>query len=87
MEQGRFAEAEQAYRSALASDPHYALAHYNLGLLYELYQQRHQLAVEHYEQYVALAGDKQAAAEVGKWIADLRRRLGQPARTARAEPE
>lgn len=84
---GRFDEAEQAYRAALDSDPGYAYAHYNLGVLYDLYQQRHALAVEQYEQYVALAADERSAEEVGKWIADLRRRLGLTARTAQAGPE
>lgn len=81
---GRFAEAEQAYLQALDSDPDYALAHYNLGVLYDLYQGRHAEAVEHYESYVALAVPGQDTAEVDRWIADLRRRLGENARTADA---
>jgi tetratricopeptide (TPR) repeat protein len=81
-EQGRFADAEQAYQEALASDPDYALAHYNLGVLYDLYQGRHAVAVEHYERYVALAGGAGDTAQVDRWIADLRRRLGEPPRAA-----
>ena len=79
-EQGQFADAEQAYQQALASDPDYALAHYNLGVLYDLYQSRHAAAVEHYERYVALAGGTGDTAQVDRWIADLRRRLGEPPR-------
>jgi tetratricopeptide (TPR) repeat protein len=81
-EQGRFDAAEQAYLQALDSDPDYALAHYNLGVLYDLYQQRHETAVEHYERYVLLAEDLSNTDEVDRWIADLRRRLGEPPRTA-----
>ena len=81
-EHGRFAEAEEAYRQALASDPDYALAHYNLGVLYDLYQGRHAAAVEHYERYVALAGGSGDTRQVDRWIADLRRRLGEPPRAA-----
>lgn len=81
-EQGRFADAEQAYQQALASDPDYALAHYNLGVLYDLYQGRHAVAVEHYERYVSLAGGAGDTAQVDRWIADLRRRLGEPPRAA-----
>ena len=68
---GRFDAAEAAYLAAVDSDPDYALAHYNLGVLYDLYQQRHETAVLHYERYVALAADGEGTAQVGKWIADL----------------
>jgi len=81
-EQGRFADAEQAYQQALSSDPGYALAHYNLGVLYDLYQGRHAVAVEHYERYVSLAGGSGDTTQVDRWIADLRRRLGEPPRAA-----
>ncbi len=81
---GRFAEAEGAYLSAVENEPGYALAHYNLGVLYDLYQQRHELAVQHYERYVSLSGDADAIKQVDKWIADLRRRLAAPQRAAQA---
>ncbi len=86
-EQGEFAAAEQAYLQAIASDPDYALAHYNLGVLYDLYQSRHATAVEHYERYVILAGTSGDTAQVDRWIADLRRRLGEPPRTAQIGDE
>jgi tetratricopeptide (TPR) repeat protein len=82
--QGRFAEAEAAYLKALDADADYALAHYNLGVLYDLYQQQPASAVQHYELYVLLVDDD-AQAPVDKWIADLRRRIGQPPQTAQAE--
>ncbi len=82
--QGRFDEAESAYLKALTENPDYALAHYNLGVLYDLYQQQPATAVQHYERYVALS-DSGEEAPVDKWIADLRRRIGEPAKTAQAE--
>ena len=82
--QGRFEEAEAAYLKALAEDPDYALAHYNLGVLYDLYQQQPAPAVEHYERFMALTGGSDPGA-VDKWIADLRRRIGEPAKTAQTE--
>ena len=86
-EAGRFNDAEAAYLAALDSDPDYALANYNLGVLYDLYQARHEEAVVHYERYVALAADDEGTVMVGKWIADLRRRLGDGTRTAQTGGE
>ena len=76
---GDFSEAEAAYLKAVTVSPDYALAHYNLGVLYELYLQRLDSALTHFEAYQALvAEDKQ----VEKWIADLRRRIAAAQRTA-----
>jgi tetratricopeptide (TPR) repeat protein len=72
-------EAEAAYMKAVTADPDYALAHYNLGVLNELYLQRLDLALQHFERYQDLGGDDE---QVTKWIADLKRRLGSTERTA-----
>lgn len=77
--QGQFMEAEAAYMKAVTADPDYALAHYNLGVLNELYLQRLDLALQHFERYQDLGGDDE---QVTKWIADLKRRLGSTERTA-----
>lgn len=77
--QGKFVEAESAYMKAITADPEYALAHYNLGVLNELYLQRLDLALQHFETYVELGGDDD---QVTKWIADLKRRIGSTQRTA-----
>jgi tetratricopeptide (TPR) repeat protein len=73
-EDGKFAEAEAAYRRALATDPDHALAHYNLGVLLDIYLRRTAEALEHYEQYQASL--TQPSESVGRWIIDLRRRVG-----------
>ncbi len=76
---GKFLEAEAAYLKAVTASPEYALAHYNLGILNELYLQRLDVALQHFEAYQALVeGDRQ----VEKWIADLRRRVAANQRTA-----
>lgn len=82
---GAFAEAEHAYRQALLADDGFASAHFNLGVLYELYLQRPELALEHYARFRELAGDDPAVAEVDKWMADLRRRVGAVERSAQLE--
>jgi tetratricopeptide (TPR) repeat protein len=75
---GNFLEAEAAYLKAVTANPDYALAHYNLGVLNELYLQRLDIALQHFEFYQGLVGnDKQ----VEKWIADLRRRVAATQRT------
>jgi tetratricopeptide (TPR) repeat protein len=76
-ESGEFAAAEAAYRRAIAADPDYALAHYNLGVLLEVYLRRESEALEQFETYQALLSAPDA--EVGRWVVDLRRRLGVPA--------
>ncbi|MDH3533695.1 MAG: tetratricopeptide repeat protein [Gammaproteobacteria bacterium] len=76
---GKFLEAEAAYLKAVTASPEYALAHYNLGVLNELYLQRLDVALQHFEHYQALAGEDK---QVEKWIADLRRRMAAHQSTA-----
>ena len=76
---GDFSGAESAYLKAVTVSPDYALAHYNLGVLNELYLKRLDLALTHFERYQALVGDDR---QVDKWIADLRRRVAATQRTA-----
>jgi len=76
---GNFLEAEAAYLKAVTVSPDYALAHYNLGVLYELYLQRLESALQHFEAYQALVGEDK---QVEKWISDLTRRVAANQRTA-----
>jgi lipoprotein NlpI len=77
--QGKFSAAEAAYSRAINADPEYALPHYNLGVLNELYLQRIDLALLHFEYYQSLIGGDE---KVEKWIVDLKRRVEANQRTA-----
>ena len=76
---GKFLEAEVAYLKAVTVSPEYALAHYNLGVLNELYLQRLDQALHHFEAYQAIVGEDK---QVAKWITDLTRRVAANQRTA-----
>ena len=76
---GNFPEAEAAYLKAVTVSPEYALAHYNLGVLNDLYLQRLDVAIQHFETYQSLVGEDE---QVSKWITDLTRRLAASQRTA-----
>jgi len=78
--QGKFLQAEAAYLKAVTVSPDYALAHYNLGVLNELYLQRLDAALQHFERYQQIEGEDK---QVTKWIVDLRRRLDVKPRTAK----
>lgn len=84
-QQGRFAEAEKAYRRAIELEPDYAVAYYNLAVLYELYIPRPDLALENYERYLQIVGSDDKGRDVEKWVADLRRRVNATPKSARAE--
>ena len=76
---GQFGAAEAAYMKAIAASPDYALAHYNLGVLNELYLQRFDVALMHFQYYQSLIGEDK---QVQKWIVDLKRRVEANRRTA-----
>ena len=78
---GKFIEAEAAYLKAVTASPDYALAHYNLGVLNELYLQRLDAALRHFQRYQELVNEDK---QVERWIADLSRRVMANKRTANA---
>lgn len=79
-EAGRFAEAEAAYLKAVTVNPQYALAHFNLGILLDLYLGRHEQALTHYQRYQELVPDEDK--QVEGWIADISRRIERATRAA-----
>lgn len=83
-EQGRFVEAKRHYLEAVALDPRYARAHFNLGVLAELYLQDLPSALDHFRDYQAL--QRQPDPTVANWIADLERRTPTLADRPREEP-
>ncbi len=73
MQRGAFREAEQDLLLAVTVMPDFHLAHYNLGVLYELYLQDYDAAIEHYEHYVAQSKE-QDVDTVKRWIKLLERK-------------
>jgi tetratricopeptide (TPR) repeat protein len=80
---GKFAEAEAAYLRAIAAEPNYAPAHLNLGVLYDLYLEEPQKALEQFERYIEIAGENK---QVAGWVIELRKRAGAPAPAAKKDP-
>ncbi|HKW38891.1 MAG TPA: tetratricopeptide repeat protein [Burkholderiales bacterium] len=70
--EGKFEDAGRYYAKALDLDPDYAYAHLNIGILYDLYLQDSEKAVQHYRRYQELTPGE--AGTVTKWIADLQQR-------------
>lgn len=83
---GQFSKAKLAYEQALTLSPNYAKAHFNFGVLADLYLQDLPLALKHYEAYQATQNTPDST--VAKWVVDLQRRTGTykpPARKATTE--
>jgi len=76
---GRLDDARSAYERALANDPGCAPAARNLAILDDVYLDHPADALPNYRRYQALSPDD---AQVGKWIADVERRIGKAARSA-----
>lgn len=70
--QGDFKEAEAVYQQILSEAPDFHDAHFNLGILYDLYLRRPLDAHTHYQAYMNNA--PQADERVEKWLVDLQRR-------------
>lgn len=70
---GNINKAVDNYRQAIALKKDYAMAHYNLALLQDIYLQDAKVAVEHYKRYLELTQyqDKKTA----DWVLELERNL------------
>lgn len=69
---GEYRKAESLLLEAVDIDASLTVAHYNLGVLYELYLQNKSGAIEHYERYVLLSPDRDTKT-VARWIKLLER--------------
>jgi len=72
-EAGLFAAAEQHLLKAEQIAPNSDIVQYNLGVLYELYLQEYERAVEHYQRYVELSQSDDTE-KVKRWIKLLERK-------------
>jgi tetratricopeptide (TPR) repeat protein len=70
---GQFEAARNQYQRAIQIDSDYALAHLNLGILFDLYLQDLELALQQYQKYLALITEEDS--QVSGWIVDIKRRL------------
>ncbi len=68
---GDIQSAEKHYKEALKYKDNYALAHYNLALLYDIYLQDIDKAIPHYERYMKLINNKDKI--TADWIEQLKR--------------
>lgn len=73
-EVGDFASAEGYYLDCLQRDVDFADAHYNLGILYEIYLGRLPEALASYRTYQELT--EKPDRRVAGWVMDLERRIG-----------
>lgn len=64
-----YARAESAYKAALRADSGLALAHLNLGILYDEYLKRPADALPHYKNYLRLGGKDDL--RVQAWVAQI----------------
>jgi len=72
-DQGRFAEAEKAYITAIEHWQDFPAAHRNLGILYDLYLHMPKQALEHYRAAQELQVEEDRV--LAGWILDLQRRM------------
>lgn len=70
---GDFDASRKAYLDAIKVDPEYSYAHRNLGILFEIYLQQPDHALQHYKRYQALQAEQDE--DVQNWIVDLERRV------------
>ncbi len=70
---GEFKNAREKYQRAIEIDEGYARAHLNLGILFDIYLQDLEKALQQYEIYQSLT--QQQDAQIAGWIIDIQRRM------------
>jgi len=70
---GNIIKAKDYYERATVKNPDYALAHYNLALLYDVYLQNIVEAVKHYRKYLSLLDAEDKKTE--NWVKELERNI------------
>jgi tetratricopeptide (TPR) repeat protein len=73
LSKGEINKAADDYRHAIALKEDYAMAHYNLALLQDIYLQDIGMAVQHYKRYLELTNHQDKKTE--DWVLELERNL------------
>jgi len=75
---GNIIKAKEHYLHAISNKADYAIAHYNVALLYDIYLQDTPNAIKHYKHYLEITGaqDKETIA----WVKELERSLARGSR-------
>jgi tetratricopeptide (TPR) repeat protein len=73
VQQGNIHDARKDYVRATELDPGYINAQYNLALLYDIYLQDLESAIEHYENYLSLLDEPDTKTQ--EWVDHLERAL------------
>lgn len=68
---GEIRSAEKHYKEAININNDYAIAHYNIALLYDIYLQDIKSAIQHYERYMELIDNKDKNTK--DWLEQLKR--------------
>lgn len=69
LKQGKIKQAQKSFEEALRHKPNYALAHYNLALLNDIYLQDISVAVKHYKLYLTHTSKKDKQTQ--DWLESL----------------
>jgi Tfp pilus assembly protein PilF len=70
VEKGEYNSAEKNYLAAISHKKDYAVAHYNLALMYDIFYQDFTKAIPQYEAYLALIGNEDK--NTLNWVAELK---------------
>lgn len=72
---GNINKAIVYYLQAIDKNPDYAIAHYNVALLYDIYLQDIPDAIKHYKRYLEINHDQDK--KTADWVAELERTIKQ----------
>ncbi len=73
LSRGNVIKAADDYRQAIALREGYAIAHYNLALVHDIYFQDLKVATRHYKRYLELTNNQDR--KTAEWVAELERLL------------
>lgn len=69
-QKGNIQQAKKHYQAAIKNKNDYAIAHYNIALLYDVYLQDIDKAITHYEQYMKITNNKDK--KTSDWLEHLK---------------